>query len=413
MPFKHVGISASGGCCCGACVVVSGCGGTRLPLSSGAIVTVKQGSNTISSGIADGYLTSVSPSAFGSGYSHATVTVTGDGTGAKVIATFAAGKVTGYTVVKGGSGYTSATVSVSGDGSGAAALAVVGGHFCAPFSKGQTYQITASLPPKFADHTVSFTWDGAAGDVAFLTLSPASDYVCCISRCVYPLPKGLDLTDGGGFHAGLLGYCGGDGATYAYWSGGYGGANGPVRYTFVCGHIQIPVDGNPAVSRSFAGLLQEGAWLVTETTTQSGPYHDDGSDPPTITTTRGFGTAPCAFKTTPVDLEHATCTNPIGADFDCTLPDPVDSDPAIYPVTATRYAIGGSFYGGSAAFDCNPMNAAFALANLYPLGGEVNGRPTVYFPLRVTTGAPPTSVEDPAVSFPPAVGGTVIVSEPP
>ena len=57
----------------------------------------------------------------GSGYTTATVTISGNGSGASGTATVSGGKVTKVTVTSAGSGYTSATATISGDGSGATA----------------------------------------------------------------------------------------------------------------------------------------------------------------------------------------------------------------------------------------------------------------------------------------------------
>ncbi len=56
----------------------------------------------------------------------ATVTISGDGTGATAEATVGAnGTVTGITITNPGSGYTAATISIAGSGSGATANAVI------------------------------------------------------------------------------------------------------------------------------------------------------------------------------------------------------------------------------------------------------------------------------------------------
>lgn len=57
----------------------------------------------------------------GSGYTTATVSISGDGSGATGTATVSGGKVTKVTVTNPGSGYTSATATISGDGTGATA----------------------------------------------------------------------------------------------------------------------------------------------------------------------------------------------------------------------------------------------------------------------------------------------------
>ena len=70
----------------------------------------------------------------GSGYTSATATITGDGTGCQASVTVAGGKVTGLTIsnrANKGDGYTVADVVITGDGNGAQARAVIappGGH---------------------------------------------------------------------------------------------------------------------------------------------------------------------------------------------------------------------------------------------------------------------------------------------
>jgi hypothetical protein len=60
----------------------------------------------------------------GSGYTSATVSFGGPGTGAAATATVSGGKVTAVTITNGGTGYTTApTVTISGDGTGATATA--------------------------------------------------------------------------------------------------------------------------------------------------------------------------------------------------------------------------------------------------------------------------------------------------
>ena len=67
----------------------------------------------------------------GTGYTHATITITGAGTGASFNATVAGGAITGVTPVSGGSGYSpNPTVTVAGDGTGAVLTAVVSQFPC-------------------------------------------------------------------------------------------------------------------------------------------------------------------------------------------------------------------------------------------------------------------------------------------
>ena len=62
----------------------------------------------------------------GTGYTHATVAITGDGQGAQATALVRGGAVIGFRITAGGAGYTNAAVSIAGDGQGAQATAQVG-----------------------------------------------------------------------------------------------------------------------------------------------------------------------------------------------------------------------------------------------------------------------------------------------
>jgi len=61
----------------------------------------------------------------GSAYTTATVTITGDGTGATAVATLTAGVVTAIAITNAGTGYTTATVTITGDGTLATATATL------------------------------------------------------------------------------------------------------------------------------------------------------------------------------------------------------------------------------------------------------------------------------------------------
>lgn len=63
----------------------------------------------------------------GSGYTTASVSISGDGSGATGTATVSGGKVTKVTVTNAGSGYTTATATITGDGTGATATVTLRG----------------------------------------------------------------------------------------------------------------------------------------------------------------------------------------------------------------------------------------------------------------------------------------------
>lgn len=66
----------------------------------------------------DGEISIISISNGGTGYTTATATITGDGSGANVTPIITGGVITGFTYTNRGSGYNNATVTITGDGSG-------------------------------------------------------------------------------------------------------------------------------------------------------------------------------------------------------------------------------------------------------------------------------------------------------
>ncbi len=74
---------------------------------------------------AAGSISDITMTAIGSGYSTATATIVGDGSGAVLDPYITNGRVRGIRIVSPGSGYTSATVSIVGDGIGASATATI------------------------------------------------------------------------------------------------------------------------------------------------------------------------------------------------------------------------------------------------------------------------------------------------
>lgn len=73
-----------------------------------------------------GGITGATVTVGGTGYTTATVAITGDGTGATATAQVAGGVVTGITITNPGSGYTAPVITITGDGTNAAATATVG-----------------------------------------------------------------------------------------------------------------------------------------------------------------------------------------------------------------------------------------------------------------------------------------------
>jgi len=137
-----------------------------------------------------GQIAYIAITAGGAGYTHASVTVSGDGSGATAAAVLAGGALLGVVVTAPGAGYTTASVAVTGDGSGAAAQASVG----LPVPEGRRLRIRCDTAVSFAasgsapaqvnwtqyettvpaDTTV--TWTGVAGRWVAGAL-PLADYL--------------------------------------------------------------------------------------------------------------------------------------------------------------------------------------------------------------------------------------------
>jgi hypothetical protein len=92
----------------------------------------------------------VKVTAGGSGYTHATVSLSGSGTGATAIAYIAGGKLIGIALTNPGAGYGAigsiATVTITGDGTGAAATASVG----LPVLEGRRLRVACNTATRFA-----------------------------------------------------------------------------------------------------------------------------------------------------------------------------------------------------------------------------------------------------------------------
>ena len=155
------------------CTPLAGTGALRVPeaLDEAWVPAAPDGvalvQGTIAAALA-GQITWLTATAGGSGYTQATVTITGDGQGAQATVLVRAGAVIGFRVTAGGAGYTTATVSVSGDGQGAQATAQVG----LPVPDGRQLVLRAGAPIRLAASGVP-GWAGmdawlAAGAVAEL-----------------------------------------------------------------------------------------------------------------------------------------------------------------------------------------------------------------------------------------------------
>ena len=113
------------------CIPLAGNGALRVPeVVDEAWVPAAPGGVAVVQGSAAatlaGQVAWLSVSTGGTGYTHALVTITGDGQGAEAIALVREGAVIGFRLTATGGGYTQASVQITGDGQGAAATAQVG-----------------------------------------------------------------------------------------------------------------------------------------------------------------------------------------------------------------------------------------------------------------------------------------------
>lgn len=88
--------------------------------------TALQNQYAVQQNAVDGAIYNLKVTNGGTGYTSATVTIEGDGTGATATAVIAGGIITGINMTNYGSGYNYATVTIQGDGTSAAARAVIG-----------------------------------------------------------------------------------------------------------------------------------------------------------------------------------------------------------------------------------------------------------------------------------------------
>jgi hypothetical protein len=93
-----------------------------------------------------GQLGFIAVTAGGSGYSSATVGISGDGAGAAAIAYVNNGAVLGIALTNAGSGYSHASITISGDGTGAAANAQIG----LPLLEQRTLTVRCAAPVVFS-----------------------------------------------------------------------------------------------------------------------------------------------------------------------------------------------------------------------------------------------------------------------
>lgn len=93
-----------------------------------------------------GQVTWITVTSPGSNYSHAAVTISGDGHGGQAIALVRNGSLIGIRVLAGGAGYTSAVATISGDGQGAVASVQLG----LPVVQGRRLRLRAVVPLRLA-----------------------------------------------------------------------------------------------------------------------------------------------------------------------------------------------------------------------------------------------------------------------
>ena len=95
----------------------------------------------------------------GSGYTSATATIVGDGTGATADVVVSGGGVTAINITNRGSGYTYATISISGDGTNAAGIPVIspqGGHGSDAVEELNAFYVIMNTRLEYADGSGDF-----------------------------------------------------------------------------------------------------------------------------------------------------------------------------------------------------------------------------------------------------------------
>lgn len=114
-------------------------------------IPVKEDS-TVKSQAVDGGILQIEVLNPGSGYTTATLSIIGDGSGANATVNLSSGAVSNVTIVNPGTGYRFANVSISGDGSGASLRPIIspaGGHGSDPISElgGKYLMVNTRLEP--------------------------------------------------------------------------------------------------------------------------------------------------------------------------------------------------------------------------------------------------------------------------
>jgi hypothetical protein len=128
----------------------------------------------------------------GSGYTVASATINGDGTGAVASVTLVAGAVTDITLTNPGSGYTFATVSIAGNGTGATATVYTTKNFI------QNYEITNVGSGYTSNPTVTINGDGnEATATAQVTAGGVTDITITNPGYGYSFAT-MTITGGGG-----------------------------------------------------------------------------------------------------------------------------------------------------------------------------------------------------------------------
>lgn len=123
---------------------------------------------------ATGELQGISRITEGSGYTTATVNITGDGTGAAATAFIAGGKITHYDIVSAGSGYTTLTATVTGDGTGATCHAFLSDLLVGAFDTAHTGWEISEV---FNTYAMLVLGSRPGGTVDYPTTATANDMI--------------------------------------------------------------------------------------------------------------------------------------------------------------------------------------------------------------------------------------------
>jgi len=138
----------------------------------------------------------------GTGYTTATVNISGDGTGCTATATIVGGVITRINIANNGQDYSTAVVTINGDGVGATAYAIMSplnGHGTDPVSELGAYYIAVNARLEYSENTNDFIVDNDFRQIALIKnpLVPGGGSV--LNAITFNALRTLQLSDGSEF----------------------------------------------------------------------------------------------------------------------------------------------------------------------------------------------------------------------